>query len=456
MALKSRVFNVMQYERHPETGEVLLTEEKIKDALAHRTIKRYAYIAHDEDVYSALDEEQDADHVKGQKKPKHWHIVIEMGSNAVEVTTIAKWLGIKDNYVNVAKGRGAFLDCCQYLTHEDEKQQGLGKRLYEDSRVVANFDFRGEIDKRQAQKIKYGRDVDLKTQVRYDVLYNGMTLKQAQEVDRYNYMDDMIALKRYRLEYIATMDPPITRINYYVCGSGGVGKGLICRALARSLFPQYDDDYDIFFEVGAKGAPFEGYDGQPVIIWNDRRAYDLLKELGDRGNVFNVFDTHPTKQRQNIKYSSINLCNVVNIVNSVQPYDEFLSGLVGEYKDKNGYVVKAEMAEKSQSSRRFPFILPLHESDIEILVNKGFVENTRDFEEYLLYGHIRANMAQIAKKCNGNKEAQRAIEQKVLKPITGKHEEVVNSIEHDVKSTEELMAEFEGYGTFEENAEFPK
>ena len=128
MALKSRVFNVMQYERHPETGEVLLTEEKIKDAVAHRTIKRYAYIAHDEDVYSALDEEQDADHVKGQKKPKHWHIVIEMGSNAAEVATIAKWLGIKDNYVNVAKGRGAFLDCCQYLTHEDEKQQGLGKR----------------------------------------------------------------------------------------------------------------------------------------------------------------------------------------------------------------------------------------------------------------------------------------------------------------------------------------
>lgn len=456
MALKSRVFNVMQYERHPETGEVLLTEEKIKDALAHRTIKRYAYIAHDEDVYSALDEEQDTDHVKGQKKPKHWHIVIEMGSNAVEITTIAKWLGIKDNYVNVAKGRGAFLDCCQYLTHEDEKQQGLGKRLYEDSRVVANFDFRGEIDKRQAQKIKYGRDVDLKTQVRYDVLYNGMTLKQAQEVDRFNYMDDMMALKKYRLEYIATMDPPITRINYYVCGSGGIGKGLICRALARSLFPQYDDDYDIFFEVGAKGAPFEGYDGQPVIIWNDRRAYDLLKELGDRGNVFNVFDTHPTKQRQNIKYSSINLCNVVNIVNSVQPYEEFLSGLVGEYKDKDGHTVKSEMAEKSQSGRRFPFILPLRESDIEILVNKGFVENTRDFEEYLSYGHIRANMALIAEKCNGNKEAQRAIEQKVLKPITGKHEEVVNSIEHEAKSTEELMTEFEGYGAFEENAEFPK
>ena len=49
----------MQYEKHPETGETLLTEEKIKDALSHRTIKRWAYICHDADVYSALDEEQD-------------------------------------------------------------------------------------------------------------------------------------------------------------------------------------------------------------------------------------------------------------------------------------------------------------------------------------------------------------------------------------------------------------
>lgn len=117
MAIKSRIFNVMQYERHPETGEVLLTEEKIKDALAHRMIKRWAYVCHDRDVYSALDEEQNPDHHKGDVKPRHWHVVIEMGSRQVEIGVIAKWLGIKDNYVNVAKGAGAFLDCVQYLTH---------------------------------------------------------------------------------------------------------------------------------------------------------------------------------------------------------------------------------------------------------------------------------------------------------------------------------------------------
>ena len=66
------------------------------------------------------------------------------------------------------------------------------------------------------------------------------------------------------------------------------------------MYPQYENDEDIFFIVGSNGSALEGYDGQPVIIWDDKRAIDLLNVLGDRGNVFNVFDVHPVRQRQNI------------------------------------------------------------------------------------------------------------------------------------------------------------
>ena len=47
--MKARVFNIMQYEKHPETGETLLTEDTIRIALAHRTIKQWAYIRHNQD-----------------------------------------------------------------------------------------------------------------------------------------------------------------------------------------------------------------------------------------------------------------------------------------------------------------------------------------------------------------------------------------------------------------------
>lgn len=446
MAIKSRIFNIMQYENHPETGEPLLSEDKIKIALAHKTIKRWAYAKHDRDVFSALDEEQDEKHIKGNKKPPHWHIVIEMGSNQVEIGVIAKWLGIKENYVNVARGHGAFLDCVRYLTHEDSKQRELGKERYDDSEIKANFDFREELNKRDENKMKYGKDLNEKEQMRYDVLYGGMTLRQCIARDKLLYMDDMEKLKKFRLEYIATQKPPKTRMNFYVQGRGGVGKGLICRAIARSLFAGYEEDEEIFFEVGAKGSAFEGYDGQPVIIWNDRRAIDLLQELNGRGNVFNVFDTHPTKQKQNIKYGSINLCNSVNIVNSVQPYEEFLDGLAGEYKDKEGNLQEVE--DKGQSYRRFPFMILLHEKDFDLMLNRGFIENTSNFEEYIEYKGFVGNMQMIAERCGSNEKLARELQAKAVKPITDKHNEIMKKIEHNEASDEEaIRREFADLGT---------
>lgn len=68
---KTRVFNIMQYEYHPfdaydEDGNLLpdakplITQERIDDALAHRSIKEWAYCWHDEDFYSEKDEADDA------------------------------------------------------------------------------------------------------------------------------------------------------------------------------------------------------------------------------------------------------------------------------------------------------------------------------------------------------------------------------------------------------------
>ena len=272
---KWRIFNVMQYEKHPETGETLLTEEQIRVALlSHRTVKRWAYICHDKDVYSALDEEQNSDHKAGEIKPRHWHIVLECGSN-VEIGVVARWLGVAENFVETAKGAGAFLDCVQYLTHEQEKQQLLGKRLYADSEVKSNFEFRAELDKRAENRAKYNRDLNLKERIRMEVLLNGMTLRQVIDKYPYEFQQDFAYLERCRIRYISKIAPmPRRRINYYVEGSGGIGKGLISRALARALIDRDNllKDDEIFFEVGADRTSFEGYDGQPVLIWNDCRA----------------------------------------------------------------------------------------------------------------------------------------------------------------------------------------
>lgn len=186
--------------------------------------------------------------------------------SAIEIETIAKWLGIPSQYIDILKGRGAFLDCIQYLTHESEKEQCKGKHLYSDEEITANFDFREALNKREEDKLKYGRDLDYEQKMLYDIMYNGKTIRQIIDEDRIFYMNNYKKVDSARLKYIQQCNPPDMRINYYIEGKGGMGKGLASRAIARSLYPELEKDDDIFFYIGDGKATFEGYDGQPVII----------------------------------------------------------------------------------------------------------------------------------------------------------------------------------------------
>jgi hypothetical protein len=438
MAIKSRIFNIAQNEYHPETKEPLLNEETIKSALlGHKMIKRWAYIRHDKDVYSVSDEEKNPNHKKGNLKPPHWHIVIELTTKQLEVSVIAKWLKIPESYVGIAKGAGAFLDCVKYLTHEDEKQQEMGKTFYPDEEVKANFDFRAALSKRALQKAMYGRELSIKDELRYRVLYEGLTLSNVINEYPIEYQNDMITLQRFRLEYISRIaKAPDKRINIYVEGQGGIGKGLISRALAKAIInqnPEYDDD--VFFEVGSDRATFEGYDGQPVIIWNDCRASTLLDKLGGRENVFNVFDTFPPEIKQNIKYSSVRLNNEINIINSVEPYKDFIKALSGN-EDRN------------QALRRIPLFIVVHEEDYDLNVNKGVFEGTREYEQFLAYNGIKANFRQMKDVCGANTVLFDDLSSKSLNIVVENYNQIEQKLIHDQRYTDEEIKEmFKDVGT---------
>ena len=443
---KARIFNIMQYVNHPQSGEPLLSEETIKAALAHKTVTRWAYILHDEDVYSAKDEEDDPTHTQGETKPPHWHIVLETARNNLDVLMIAKWFRIPENFIDIAKGAGAFLDCCKYLTHEDIKQQMIGKRLYTDDKVKANFPFREELSKRAERQIKYGRDLSEKDALRNDVLYRGVTLLKI--VDQYPiaYQNDMKFLQQCRIEYLKRFAPmPKVRINYYLEGPGGIGKNLASRALARALYPDLTDE-ECYFEIGGNRVSFDGYDGQPVIVWNDQRAQSLLSQWS-RGEVFDMFDTYPTTSMHNVKYSAVRLVNEINIVNGVQPYSEFLDGLTGMYKD-----VLAE--DPSQSRRRFPIILCLREDDFDVLINSGVAQGTREYDQYFGYKDIQGSFKRIAQRLGG--DARQIAERKVLAPVVKANTLVKTQLGDTDKIVDvELPEEFADYGTMRHDPELP-
>ncbi len=58
-------------------------------------------------------------------------------------------------------------------------------------------------------------------------------------------------------------------------------------------------------------------------------------------------------------------------------------------------VVDLGLIPKIQARRRFPIIIPMRFEDFDILINKGFLNDTREFDQYIAYGATRGNMQQI-------------------------------------------------------------
>lgn len=470
--MRKRLFFIMQYEKNPITEEDLyFNEAVIKKALEHRIIKKYAYIKHDKDVYSEADEKADRSRLKneyndltkeqkeqisemsyieqnlikrqGQTKPVHWHILLKCDNN-IELDDIARYFNIPSNYVDLPKGRGnnAFYDCLEYLTHESPAQQALGKHLYADDEVKANFNWREELNnylsRKALNKGKYTDDVSF---CEHEVAYNGMTLKTVREKyeDVWLKRNEINILRKLRGSYLEAQPAPTNRINFYICGEGGTGKGLLSVAIARTLYPDLDDD-DCFFNVGAKNVTFEDYDGQPVIIWDDFRAVDFIGTSNNRGHAFRLLEPNPKKSKENVKNSKTQLLNQVNIINSVQPFEEFLEGLAGSYVDRFGCEHEAE--DKKQSYRRFPIIIPIHENDFTFLINNAYLLNNSDWDQYTAFMQFHINLKKMAEKMNYDKELHAKADRQLLEPVREKMQNLIKKpVIHNKSEQDAIIAD---------------
>ena len=437
LTARKRTFNIVQYEVNPITGQSLnFGLSNIKNLVRHKSIILYAYIRHDKDEYTEDDVERMQDMYNitvkiGDIKPPHWHIVIYCGNTTITLKMVAKWLGINDDMaISLIKtpqefkqdihpdGKGAFIDCVAYLPHNDIRQQLKAKQVYADSEVTANFDWRSEVNAYNNRKNKYGtkRPLQERDWFRNEIFTGSMSLYDLKRDHKTVYTADMTTLDKLRLKYLESAPLPAMRINYYVEGDGGVGKGYMSRAIARSFYPDLTDE-QIFFEVSCDGTGFLGYDGQPVIIYNEFRAVDLLYNYKSSRGVFDCFDTTPTRSKYNVKYGSASLINTINIVNSVESYGDFLDGLVGEYIDKKtGVKHTSEDKQKKQSYRRFPLIFRVREQDFDMLINRGFIKKGTYFE-YEEYRNIIGSFQKVAEILKYNRDLGLDYERRLLQPV---------------------------------------
>jgi hypothetical protein len=176
-----RSFKITQYLHHPETGEALMTPRQLQRGLAHRSITKWAWTEHDKDRRS-----------DGSRVPPHIHIALQC-RDARTREQIAEWFGVPLELVQVLGGRGGFASYLRYLTHEDPTQQALGKHRYPDTNVVANFDWRGEIEAHFARPLKLPTRLD---EVKVGVLSGNLSIWEVRETDPLMYAKHFSTLKR--------------------------------------------------------------------------------------------------------------------------------------------------------------------------------------------------------------------------------------------------------------------
>lgn len=199
-----RVFMITTDWVHPDTGEVIMTRERLEGAQARKGNLRTAWVDHDKDVYKPEDVATNPRAVVGEPVPAHAH-AMEERKNKTSIAAVARAYKVPPNFVKRMKGRGAFLDGCEYLTHEAPKE--AHKYRYPDNEIHANFDFRTEVDEHVAARKSggsRGTGSNMKERVRAlrrAVATGEMTLDEAREEDLDAWAEDLPRLEKLRAAY---------------------------------------------------------------------------------------------------------------------------------------------------------------------------------------------------------------------------------------------------------------
>lgn len=451
-----RVFMITQNLEHPATGQTLITTEQVEKALAKKGVKRYAWILHDKDVYTAAEIAKNPALVQGSPKSPHVHVVIQRSSFA-SIAQVARAFGVPPQCVE-SKPPSSFLDLVEYLTHENSKQQQAGKHLYEDSEVQAtpHWDWRSELEAHKEARQEKALSKNLRKrrdEAALKISLGEWTPDYVRERDRelWTAPGVMKHLQAMRYDWLVHQTPPGQVLNFYICGEGGVGKDLLAAALARSLNPGAEKPY---FTIGGENVSFEHYDGEEIVIWEDFRPYSMIETCRkDRGLLFRILGPYRDSAKKiivNVKGSDTQLINRVNIVTGPESYTTFLDGLAGEYDQfvrETGLMVRRTSENKSQAYRRFPVIIPVTEGEFSIYVNKGFLEGTREYFQYEKHEHLRQSLEQLTRRCELIEDRARAdqiyneISAQTVVPVVEQHARLTGANRKHI-APEVVLAEF--------------
>ena len=302
-------------------------------------LKRWAWCMHDKD--KVLEENIEQLRIKdptstlkiGDVRPAHIHLALEF-ENAVYNTHLQKISGLPIEYIRTPNARyNQFMAIATYLSHCRAEEQAKGKHQYSVDEIhYKGFDYVEEVRKYLA--VKDNKESQIRKSPRYlaDTIINRvergeLSVEDAKELiketEGFSYfLRYEKEIRAARTEFIKRHYEMKPRINYYIYGAAGSGKSTISKYLAKALFPDLQD-FECYYTVGAAGVRFDDYEFQPVIIWEDVRGEELLREYKREG-LLNLMELSPKKRSYNIKYGKVTLTHQVNIFTGPVQFDEFI------------------------------------------------------------------------------------------------------------------------------------
>ncbi len=339
-----------------------LTEEKIKEAVTKRNIKKYAYILHDKDV-----DEQ------GNLKRAHWHICLKF-VDSQDTKYVAGWFGIEEQYINKSKS-GHFEDMLLYLTHINSCE----KYQYSSDEVRANFDYKRFIEKNGklltrieeiTEKIVSG---EIKEYNYTDYISPDDYVKYSTQINKaYDYRRDKIYTGNRNLEVI------------YITGGSSTGKTTYAKMLAEKKGYSW-------YVSGSDNDILDGYKGEDCLILDDLRGSSM------RFSDFIKMIDNNTDTRVKSRYYNkcLTECKLI-IITTIHNMDTFYNNIFAEqdepllqfqrrcktYIEMDPYYINAYSFDlgKNKYVPAGKFINPARELIVQTMEN---VKDEKEMEEFL-------------------------------------------------------------------------
>lgn len=391
----------------------------------------------------------------GDAKEEHIHVVLKFKS-ARALNEIAKWFGIPVNMIDIVNGKGAFDDCAEYLIHKKQVE----KAQYQPSEVIANFDYIAWLDNKMVKDElhgKYHMHIDDLNDIVNEVAVNGLSLRNVEDmISAPIFLRNKKLFTDARAKYIyeKAIMPPV-RFVFYVDSDGkaGAGKSVVTKALCKQFAtkeyganPMLDIGQlnDYIYKAGQQGVAWDKYDGQPIVYIDDRNARDLLFEFGGHDGVKNLFERFPEKETMNIKYGNVCVIAKYIIINGIQPYADFVNGLNGTYSTVSGCKVQSDN-DITQYTRRITGIIKIDENEIAILFNKGILNNTREYEQYIAVSAMKCNFEKAIKTLKG--DALYTIEEKTLQDVIDNTNKIADNVTNKISNPDDIPQDLQDYGT---------